>query len=386
MTWEARFLRLWQTRSPLELALLPAAAMFGALTGLRRVLYRCGVYRAPRLPVPVIVVGNLIAGGAGKTPTVMAIVELLRRHGYQPGVISRGYGRGDRRGDRRGDQRSSSAEPSANAACMDVRADMSAALCGDEPLLIHLRTGAPVVVGRDRVAAARHLLRSHPYVDVLVSDDGLQHLRLARTAQVLVFDERGAGNGWLLPAGPLRERLPAQVPARSVVLYNAAAPSTPLPGHLAQRSLGGVVALAAWWQGQPVSQSALLGLRGRPLVAAAGLARPERFFDMLRAADLTITALALPDHHAYARLPWLTDTADVVLTEKDAIKIAAHRVGTTRVWVAALEFRPPAAFDAALLALLPGPHPLLLSSSPPPSPPSSPFPPSPGSAHGNASA
>ena len=360
MTWEARFQRLWQTRSLQAFALLPAAALFGALAGLRRALYRCGVYRAPLLSVPVIVVGNLMAGGAGKTPTVLAIVELLRRHGYQPGVISRGYGRKDESRPARGNP----GQAAATAACVEVRADMAAAVCGDEPLLIHLRTGAPVVVGRDRVAAARHLLLRHLHVDILVSDDGLQHLRLARTAQVLVFDERGAGNGWLLPAGPLRECLPAQVPARSLVLYNAAAPSTPLPGHLAQRALGGVTTLAAWWQGQAVSQAELLGLRGRPLLAVAGLARPERFFDMLRAADLTITALALPDHHAYATLPWPADTADVVLTEKDAIKIDAQRVGATRVWVAALKFRPPAAFDAALLALLPPP----------------------GSAHGNASA
>ena len=359
---EEAFQRLWQSRGPLACALWPVATLFGALAAVRRALYRCGGFRVSTLPVPVIVVGNLIAGGAGKTPTVIALVDLLRRHGHTPGVISRGYGGSS--GGSSNNTHGAARNPA--DAGLEVGADTPAARCGDEPLLIYLRTSAPVVVGRDRVAAARLLLRRHPHVTVLVSDDGLQHLRLARTAQVLVFDERGAGNGWLLPAGPLRERLPRQVPVGSVVLYNAAAPSTPLPGHLAQRSLRGVVELAAWWQGQAPSHEALLALRGRPLLAAAGLARPQRFFEMLRAAGLTISPLALPDHHAYTALPWPADTADVVLTEKDAIKIDARSVGATRVWVAALEFCPPAAFDAALLALLP--------------------PPGTGTAHGNAPA
>ena len=331
-----RLQHAWLSRGPLTRALLPFAALFGAVTALRRTLYRWGWLQARTLPVPVIVVGNLIAGGAGKTPTVMASVQLLRRRGYAPGIVSRGYGRRD-------------------DACLEVQADMPASSCGDEPLLMHLRTGVPVVVARDRVAAARLLLLRHPEVDVLVSDDGLQHLRLARSAQVLVFDERGAGNGWLLPAGPLRERLPPTVPVRSIVLYNAPAPSTALPGELARRSLAGVVSLAAWWQGQTASISALAALRGRPLIAAAGVARPQRFFAMLRDAGLTTTPLALPDHHDYRTLPWAPETADVVLTEKDAIKIDPRRVGSTRVWVAALDFSPAATFDAALIALLPPP-------------------------------
>jgi tetraacyldisaccharide 4'-kinase len=217
------------------------------------------------------------------------------------------------------------------------------------------RTGAPVFVGRDRAAAAQALLRAHPAVDVLVSDDGLQHLKLARDAQVLVFDERGVGNGWLLPAGPLREPLPASVPARSVVLFNAPSASTPLAGSLATRSLAGVVALAGWHAGHAASMSALEALRGRALVAAAGVARPNRFFDMLRAQGLSIRTLPLPDHFDFATLPWPADTPDVVLTEKDAVKLEPNRVGATRVWVAALDFALPAAFETALLALLPAP-------------------------------
>jgi tetraacyldisaccharide 4'-kinase len=214
----------------------------------------------------------------------------------------------------------------------------------------------PVVVGRDRVAAARELLRRHPDVDLLLSDDGLQHHRLPRKAQVIVFDERGVGNGWLLPAGPLREPLPRAVPPSSVVLYNAPAPSTPWPGHLARRSLAGVVSLADWWAGRPASREMLQRLAGRSVVAAAGLAQPQRFFDMLAAAGLTVQRLPLPDHHDFAALPWPADTSDVIVTEKDAVKLQPQATGATQVWVAPLDFDTGRAFDDALLALLPPPR------------------------------
>ena len=362
--------RAWLVRGRVARALLPVAALFGAVGALRRAMYRWGWCRAQTLPVPVIVVGNLIVGGAGKTPTVLAIVRLLRRHGQVPGIVSRGHGR--RSHGRR------------EKACLEVSSDTPASECGDEPKLLHLRSGAPVVVGRDRVAAARLLLTRHPDVNVIVSDDGLQHLRLARTAQVLVFDERGVGNGWLLPAGPLREPMARAVPARSVVLYNAAAATTDWPGNVAQASLLGVVPLAAWWQGQAAAMPALVALRGRPLLAAAGVARPQRFFGMLRDAGLSITPMPLPDHHDFKTLPWPATTADVVLTEKDAVKIDPQRIGSTRVWVAALDFAPPPAFDAALLALLPvRANPL---DSPPGHPPLNPPQTPPKKSHGNAPA
>ena len=312
------------------------AALFGALTAARRGLYRVGWQRATPVGAPVIVVGNLIAGGAGKTPTVIAIVAALRRHGYTPGIVSRGYG-------------------ARIDGVLDVTREVPAHRCGDEPLMLHLRTGAPVVVGRDRVAAAQRLLMQHAAVDVVISDDGLQHRSLARDAQVLVFDERGAGNGWLLPAGPLREPMPNAVPARSLVIYNAALPSTPLPGTLAIRSLAGAVALQDWWRGLGAEPATLESLRGRPLIAAAGVARPQRFFDMLRERGLTIAPLALRDHHDYLVLPWPAGAADVIVTEKDAIKLDVGRVGATRVWVAPLDFEVDAAFEAALIALLPPP-------------------------------
>ncbi|MGL6110716.1 MAG: tetraacyldisaccharide 4'-kinase, partial [Rubrivivax sp.] len=293
--------RLWWRRDRVAgtLALRPLAWCFGAVTALRRGAYQAGWLESERAPVPVLVVGNLIAGGAGKTPTVIALVQALRQAGWQPGVVSRGHGR-----------------LGTDAAA--VHGDSAASAVGDEPLLIHLRTRAPVWVARRRIDAARSLCAAHPDVNVLVADDGLQHLALARDVQVIVFDERGVGNGLLLPAGPLRQPLPAHVPVNTHVLYNAALPSTSWPGAIGRRGLAGAVLLQDWWRGAAASPSALQALRGGRLLAAAGLASPQRFFGMLREVGLQIDTLPLPDHHAFDRLPWPADGAEVLVTEKDA--------------------------------------------------------------------
>jgi tetraacyldisaccharide 4'-kinase len=326
----------WLRRGGLARLLLPLSWLYGALIKLRAGCYRLGWMRSRRLPVPVLVVGNLVAGGAGKTPTTIALIHLLRARGFTPGIVSRGYGRSSR-----------------ELRLVDRNTPVDQA--GDEPLLMHLRTGAPVAVGADRIAAGKALLQKHPAVDVVVSDDGLQHLRLARDVQVIVFDERGAGNGWLLPAGPLREPVPNGLPPRSVVLYNAPAPSTLLRGHLAQRRLTGLASLSAWWSGQAANHEALAGLKERQPLAAAGLARPQRFFAMLRDLGLPITELALPDHHDFATLPWPDSTADVIVTEKDAVKLRPEAMGTTRVWVATLDFELGATFATELMQWLPSP-------------------------------
>jgi len=312
------------------------AGLYAQLARLHRRLTR-----PQRVAVPVVVVGNLIVGGAGKTPATIAVVRLLRAFGWHPGVVSRGHGR-------RGQ------------GLVAVSRDSHALDCGDEPLLIRLRTGMPVMVGSDRVAAARALLAAHPQVDIIVADDGLQHHRLARDLQIIVFDDRGAGNGLLLPAGPLRERLPADVPADTLVLYNAARVSTHLPGWMATRQLAGVLPLADWWQGQTAPAASWQALHGVALWAAAGVARPERFFQMLRRQGLTLAGtLPLPDHHPFDVLPWPLDASDVVITEKDAVKLRPDSVGpadgVTRVWVAPLDFEPEVAFAAALKRRFPHP-------------------------------
>lgn len=333
----ARITAAWHGRGPLAVSLLPTAALYGVLTSLRRALYRFGVLRSIALPIPVLVVGNRVAGGAGKTPTTIAVVNHLRSQGWRVGVVSRGHG------GQESDVRT-------------VDATSSAADVGDEPLLIWRRTGGvAVVVGRNRVAAAQALLASQPETDLIVCDDGLQHLRLARDIEIVVFDERGAGNGWLLPAGPLRESIHTRSTAlRQLTLYNATQPSTPIAGYLATRELTGACRLHDWWQGRSAQpwQGVLATANPADWLAVAGLAVPERFFRQLRQAGLTLRSLPLSDHFAFDTIPWLRSERHVIVTEKDAIKLDPERVLRERpgcdVWVAALDFAPAPSFFAAL--------------------------------------
>lgn len=328
----------WRKPRPdaLARALQPLAWLYGALAAARRAFYAGGLRASQRAPRPLVVVGNLVAGGAGKTPTVIALATLLRRLGRTPGVVSRGYGRSGR-----------------GTQLLDRHSDAGAA--GDEPLLIHLRARVPVAVAADRLHAARALCDAHPGLDVLIADDGLQHLALARNAQLIVFDERGAGNGLLLPAGPLREPLPHALPERTLVVYNADQPSTPLPGHVAHRALAGVVELSRWWSGDAADPRGWQSLRGRRIVACAGIAVPQRFFAMLVAQGLDIEPLPQPDHADYRMLPWPPSTREVIVTEKDAVKIRPERAGSTRIWVAPLDFGLDDTIGDRLVRWLPTP-------------------------------
>src|SRR5258706_14135635 len=178
--------RHWYRLSPVSVLLFPISLVFRLLVAFRRLLFRLGVLPSVRLKGPVIIVGNLAVGGTGKTPLVLALVEALRARGLRPGILSRGYG-------------ATEAGPRA------VKRGDDAARAGDEPLLLAERSGCPVWIGADRVAAARALLAAHAGCDVVLCDDGLQHYRLQRDFEIAVEDERGLGNGLLLPAGPLRE-------------------------------------------------------------------------------------------------------------------------------------------------------------------------------------
>ena len=324
----------WATQpAPWMLLLRPLSALYAAVRLLQRWAYSAGWRHRGHPGLPTIVVGNLVVGGAGKTPTVIALVQALQQAGWRPGVLSRGFG-------------------SDATAPVAATPDADPAGVGDETALIARRTGVPVGVGRQRLAVAAALRAAHPGVNVLVCDDGLQHAALQRDLSVIVFDERGAGNGLLLPAGPLREALPAAVPPDTWLLYNAPLPSTPLPGLLIERRLAGAVPLAAWLAGHSDAVRPVSALTGRPLLAAAGIAAPERFFGMLEAAGLQVDRMPLPDHHAFDTLPWPVATPEVVLTEKDAVKLADRAVGNTAVWVVGLDFVLPEAFTRALLSRL----------------------------------
>ena len=331
--WQPASLPAWHWRA--------LSTLFGGLVRLRRALYQHGWLHSDRLDVPVIVVGNRIVGGAGKTPTTVALVEALRLAGWHPGIVSRGHGR------------------QGTAPCI-VRPSSLASEVGDEPLLMARRTGVPLWVGRDRAAAGRCLRQAHPEVDVIVCDDGLQHLRLARDIELVVFDDRGSGNGRLLPAGPLREPLEAPSLARhQQVIYNARQASTPLRGRLAQRALAAPQPLADWQAGRPAQDDAWTTLTGRPLWALAGIGAPERFFTDLRARGLTLPptqALAMPDHAVYDTLPWPDTAADLLVTEKDAVKLAPARLARERpgtaVWVVPLRYTLPPELVSELLAWL----------------------------------
>jgi len=315
--------RAWMHRGPLAVALWPLSRVYALLAAAHRAAFRLGLMRPFRPCVPVVVVGNVVAGGAGKTPVTIAIVDHLRSRGIAAGVVSRGYGR--------------SATPPGD--CLEVHPGAPPAQVGDEPLLIREHTGAPVFVAARRADAVRALLQAHPATRVIVCDDGLQHHALARDIEICVFDRRGTGNGWLLPAGPLREAWPR---ACDLVLRDAAARG--IDGHPVRRSL------AAAGHDRSGRQVPLDSLRGARLVAVAGIAQPDAFFTMLRDRGLALAhTVPLPDHHDFATAPELDPGATVLCTEKDAAKLWAHRPDALAV---PLEVQIDPAFWPAFDALL----------------------------------
>jgi tetraacyldisaccharide 4'-kinase len=305
--------RQWNQGGWLSDLLQPLSRLTARAARSRREAYLGGRRAAWRAPVPVVVVGNVYVGGTGKTPVVIAAVQGLRELGWTPGVVSRGYG-----------------AKLGETPRVGLGDALPASAYGDEPALIARATGAPVAVHPRRALAAQALLRAHPEVDVIVSDDGLQHLALARDVEIVVQDERGIGNGRLLPAGPLREPASRLDEVDAVVtnggeaesIASAAARSAcPVgftmrlePGH-ARRLKDGAT--------RPLAEFAAPG--AGPIAAAAGIGNPRRFFDTLRAAGVPLDAeLPLPDHYAYASSPFAGLSArHILVTSKDAVKCAA---------------------------------------------------------------
>ncbi|WP_293777606.1 tetraacyldisaccharide 4'-kinase [uncultured Oxalicibacterium sp.] len=314
-------------------AMLPLACLFGRIAASRRQRDLAESAESGKLPVPVVVVGNIFVGGTGKTPLTIWLVQALRDAGFHPGVISRGYG-------------------ADNTVIKTVAPDALPSKVGDEPLLIAQRAACPVVVGRDRVAAARALLAAHPFVDVIISDDGLQHYRLARDIEIILFDRRGVGNGWLLPAGPLRE--PASRP-RDFTVINGGLPAPGVPDHAITMQLHGAFAerLSDSQQRQPLAAFAAIP----SLLAAAGIGNPARFFDMLQASGLQFERLPLPDHHDFATNPFADSQTEVILiTEKDAVKCRQHETlkNDPRIWVVPVTAQIEGAFAERIVEKLRG--------------------------------
>jgi tetraacyldisaccharide 4'-kinase len=323
--WQTKLLVAWQSRHVLACLLWPLSLLYRLLVRLRLALYRGGVLSATRLPVPLVVVGNVVAGGSGKTPVVIALVEGLQARGLKVGVVSRGYGRRSK-------------------ACVAVQVDSTPHEVGDEPLLIHRRTQAPVFVAPSRVQAAQSLLATHPETDLIISDDGLQHLSLQRELEIGVFDDRGVGNGWLLPAGPLREPWPRHL---DLIVHTGQTPR--FEGFLATRTLS---SQGIDGSGQQRDLSSLQQAPdARPLMAIAAIAQPERFFEMLRQQGLHLDrTLALPDHDDFQH--WSSQTAQgyqILCTEKDAVKLWPLEPQALAV---PLQCSLGPDFEQALLALL----------------------------------
>ncbi len=303
----------WYQSSFWLLLLWPLSLLYRLLTSLRRWFYRLGLLASWKPPVPVIVVGNITVGGTGKTPLVIALVQALQQAGYNPGIVSRGYG---------------SRAPSYPFL---VTADKSPEHCGDEPLLMAKRTAVPVVIDANRIAAAKQLVEQH-HCDVIISDDGLQHYALQRDIEIVVVDgQRGFANGLLLPAGPLREpvsrlqqvdfivgnggdlslkcgasvhRMQLQ-PAGFAKLDN----DQGLVSEGAQCATPDMIAAADWQQSKQVH-------------AVAGIGNPQRFYQTLRQLGLSPIEHDFIDHHQYvAEDLHFGDTLPVIMTEKDAVKV-----------------------------------------------------------------
>ena len=317
--------KYWYRISPLHLLLWPLSLIFRVLSAVRRRLYRAKVLHSSKLPVPVIIIGNITVGGTGKTPFTLWLARQLLDEGWHPAIISRGY------------SKTKQARPDTPHA---VAVNDSPDAVGDEPLLMVQRELCPVWIGQNRVAVAQALLRTHPECDVILSDDGLQHYRLQRDIEIVLVDgNRRFGNGLLLPAGPLREPVSRLTSVDIVVVNSGTANAGEYPMQLVGSSFYNLLN-----PGISLPASAFVG---QQLHAIAGIGHPQRFFSHLNQMGLSAQTHAFPDHHCYSAADIAFSDADAILmTEKDAVKCAAF--ATEQCWV----LRVDAQIDPALAQLI----------------------------------
>lgn len=307
---------LWYSRNLTSYLLLPLSLVFGLAAAIRRWLYAIGIFRAQDFEVPVIVVGNLTVGGTGKTPLVIWLARYLVQQGYRPGIVARGYG------------------GQATSWPQQVRADSDVASVGDEALLLSQNTGLPVCIGPDRPAAVQALL-DHTDCNIVIADDGLQHYALVRDIEIVVIDgERRFGNGFLLPAGPLREPV-SRLKSVDLVLANG----NPGPGEFAMRVRSPEIRRMTGDQ----ELVPLDSLECRRVHAVAGIGNPERYFGLLRQQSIAIIPHVFPDHYQFR--PEDLDFGDdlpILMTEKDAVK--CMRFARDGFFVVHVEAQPDAIF------------------------------------------
>ena len=323
----------WSRKGSLNVLLWPFSWLFGALVRLRHWLYHRRVFFSAHPGVPVIIVGNLAAGGSGKTPFVIWLAQWLRQQGYRPGVVSRGYGR--------------------NLKTPHVlHSDSTPAQAGDEPLLIFQSAQVPVVVAADRLQACALLREHYPETNILIADDGLQHYRLRRDMELVLADADALfGNGWLLPAGPLREPVSRLAMADALVLSQRGGtsalpllPMSPVPVFTVCHHPGHFYNLQ-----HPAHTVAADYFSAKVVEAVTGIAQPQVFFEALRADGIKISARAFPDHHPFAEGE-INPGATVVMTEKDAVK--CRYLAGADWWVRTLTMTPDAALETWLVAKL----------------------------------
>ena len=296
-------MRHWASRGILAWLLWPLSVVFRFAVALRRVLYQLRLLKSEHPGIPVVVVGNVTVGGSGKTPLLIWIAEHLKKKGWTPGIVSRGYG-------------AKIVAPRAATIADD------AAEVGDEPIVLSRRSGCPVWVGADRIAVCRALRGANPDVDVLILDDGLQHYALRRDVEIAVVDARGFGNGFLLPAGPLREP-PSRLRAVDAVVSHSAS----VRGYAMKLQGDTLHRMTDANDRRPASAFA-----GQRVHAVAGIGEPNRFFLQLGKLGIKVMPHPFPDHHAFAPAELdFGDEAPVLMTEKDAVKL--RRAARPNWWV-----------------------------------------------------
>ncbi|MEO8145832.1 MAG: tetraacyldisaccharide 4'-kinase [Betaproteobacteria bacterium] len=315
----------WSRRGAIAWLLWPASLAFGVAAFFRRLFYKLHVFKSHKAGIPVIVVGNLTVGGSGKTPLVLWIAQLLKEHGWKPGIVSRGHG-------------GSATEP------REANIASDPAEVGDEPILLARRSGCPVWVAPERVVACRMLREQHPECDVIVTDDGLQHYALARDIEICVVDARGFWNGFLLPAGPLREPASRLSSVDAVIAHEC----PDVKGYRMQLQGENLVRITDAHDVRPVKSFA-----GQKVHAVAGIGDPKRFFLHLARFGLKPVPHPFPDHHAFSAADLdFGDEAPVVMTEKDAVK--CRRLARPNHWVFPVNAVLDPGFERWLLEKLSG--------------------------------